>query len=126
MATNAKAAKPKVRSPPMMAKGDAAQTPLALQACVGLCMPATPVLLRIGGAHTSRRGAKQRGGGDHVHPRAQAVKNALPPPDMMVDLASRFVLNAPAEELRSFERMLFLIEQVRALTFPTTLSMVQP
>jgi mRNA-decapping enzyme subunit 2 len=54
------------------------------------------------------------------------VKNALPPPDMMVDLASRFVLNAPAEELRSFERMLFLIEQVRALTIPTTLSMVQP
>jgi hypothetical protein len=39
-------------------------------------------------------------------------KNGLPPADMMVDLATRFVLNAPAEELRSFERMLFLIEQV--------------
>jgi hypothetical protein len=31
------------------------------------------------------------------------------------DLCSRFVLNCPAEELQSFERILFLVEQVRVL-----------
>jgi hypothetical protein len=76
-------------------------------------MLAIHVLLWIGDTHTSLRGAKQTGEGImSCDPQAQAPKNALPPPDMMVDLASRFVLNAPAEELKSFERMLFLIEQV--------------
>lgn len=35
----------------------------------------------------------------------------LPGKDLMDDLCTRFVLNSPPEELESFERMLFLVEQ---------------
>lgn len=38
----------------------------------------------------------------------------LPTAELLQDLCSRFVLNCPAEELQSFERILFLVEQVRA------------
>ena len=37
----------------------------------------------------------------------------MPPPDVLQDLCSRFILNCPAEELQSFERLLFLVEQAR-------------
>ena len=37
----------------------------------------------------------------------------MPPPDLLQDLCSRFILNCPAEELQSFERLLFLVEQAR-------------
>ena len=36
-----------------------------------------------------------------------------PPADLLQDLCSRFILNCPAEELQSFERLLFLVEQAR-------------
>ena len=42
---------------------------------------------------------------------------ALPSADLLQDLCSRFVLNCPAEELQSFERILFLVEQARVLLF---------
>ncbi len=51
----------------------------------------------------AREQAKGAGGGG---PR-------LPPADMLQDLCSRFVLNCPEEELQSFERILFLVEQAR-------------
>lgn len=35
----------------------------------------------------------------------------LPSQDVLDDLSTRFILNCPKEELQSFERMLFLIEQ---------------
>lgn len=38
-------------------------------------------------------------------------RNALPPRELLDDLCSRFVLNCPKEDLQSFERILFLIEQ---------------
>ncbi|CAK9214317.1 unnamed protein product [Sphagnum troendelagicum] len=37
--------------------------------------------------------------------------STLPPQELLEDLCSRFVLNAPEEELRSFERILFYVEQ---------------
>lgn len=37
----------------------------------------------------------------------------MPPADLLQDLCSRFILNCPAEELQSFERILFLVEQAR-------------
>ncbi|KAJ7566777.1 hypothetical protein O6H91_02G118100 [Diphasiastrum complanatum] len=38
-------------------------------------------------------------------------RSILPPQELLDDLCSRFVLNAPEEELQSFERILFLVEQ---------------
>ncbi|PON50931.1 Dihydroneopterin triphosphate diphosphatase [Trema orientale] len=38
------------------------------------------------------------------------LKNGLPPPELLDDLCSRFVLNVPKEDLQSFERILFLVE----------------
>lgn len=35
----------------------------------------------------------------------------LPGEDLLEELAARFVLNCPEEELNSFERILFLVEQ---------------
>ena len=35
----------------------------------------------------------------------------LPGADLLEELAARFVLNCPEEELNSFERILFLVEQ---------------
>ena len=35
----------------------------------------------------------------------------LPSADLLEELAARFVLNCPEEELNSFERILFLVEQ---------------
>jgi mRNA-decapping enzyme subunit 2 len=43
----------------------------------------------------------------------------LPSADMLQDLCSRFVLNCPAEELQSFDRILFLVEQARAMVHTT-------
>ncbi|KAG4952313.1 hypothetical protein JHK85_046180 [Glycine max] len=37
-------------------------------------------------------------------------KNGLPPQELLDDLCSRFVLNVPKEDLQSFERILFLVE----------------
>ena len=39
--------------------------------------------------------------------------SALPSADLLQDVCSRFILNCPEEELQSFERILFLVEQVR-------------
>jgi len=39
-----------------------------------------------------------------------ALKNGLPPQELLDDLCSRFVLNVPKEDLQSFERILFLVE----------------
>lgn len=39
------------------------------------------------------------------------MKNLLPPQELLDDLCTRFVLNVPKEDLESFERMLFLLEQ---------------
>ncbi|XP_010264680.1 PREDICTED: mRNA-decapping enzyme subunit 2 [Nelumbo nucifera] len=39
------------------------------------------------------------------------MKNGLPPQELLDDLCSRFILNVPKEDLESFERILFLIEQ---------------
>lgn len=39
------------------------------------------------------------------------AKNLLPPQELLDDLCSRFVLNVPKEDLESFERILFLLEQ---------------
>ncbi|KAF8402749.1 hypothetical protein HHK36_010839 [Tetracentron sinense] len=39
------------------------------------------------------------------------MKNGLPPQELLDDLCSRFVLNVPKEDLESFERILFLVEQ---------------
>ncbi|GAQ86324.1 NUDIX hydrolase domain containing protein [Klebsormidium nitens] len=41
---------------------------------------------------------------------APQPKTLYPPPELLEDLCSRFVLNAPEEELKSFERIGFLIE----------------
>ncbi|CAA6655260.1 unnamed protein product [Spirodela intermedia] len=38
-------------------------------------------------------------------------RNVLPPQELLDDLCSRFVLNVPKEDLESFERILFLVEQ---------------
>ncbi|KAF4349358.1 mRNA-decapping enzyme subunit 2 [Cannabis sativa] len=38
------------------------------------------------------------------------LKNGLPPKELLDDLCSRFVLNVPQEDLQSFERILFLVE----------------
>lgn len=40
-----------------------------------------------------------------------AMRNLLPPQELLDDLCSRFVLNVPKEDLESFERILFLLEQ---------------
>ncbi|OVA10135.1 NUDIX hydrolase domain [Macleaya cordata] len=42
---------------------------------------------------------------------SSAPKNGLPPQELLDDLCSRFVLNVPKEDLQSFERILFLVEQ---------------
>ncbi|KAF5188086.1 mRNA-decapping enzyme subunit [Thalictrum thalictroides] len=39
------------------------------------------------------------------------MKVGLPPQELLDDLCSRFVLNVPKEDLESFERILFLVEQ---------------
>ncbi|XP_039129672.1 mRNA-decapping enzyme subunit 2 [Dioscorea cayenensis subsp. rotundata] len=39
------------------------------------------------------------------------MRNSLPPQELLDDLCSRFVLNVPKEDLESFERILFLLEQ---------------
>jgi mRNA-decapping enzyme subunit 2 len=39
------------------------------------------------------------------------VRSNDPPGELLEELAARFVLNCPAEELNSFERILFLVEQ---------------
>ncbi|KAK3232425.1 hypothetical protein Dsin_004306 [Dipteronia sinensis] len=39
-----------------------------------------------------------------------ALKNGLPPQELLDDLCSRFVLNVPKEDQQSFERILFLVE----------------
>ncbi|XP_058101756.1 mRNA-decapping enzyme subunit 2-like isoform X1 [Magnolia sinica] len=39
------------------------------------------------------------------------MRNILPPQELLDDLCSRFVLNVPQEDLQSFERILFLVEQ---------------
>ncbi|MQM06336.1 hypothetical protein Taro_039158 [Colocasia esculenta] len=39
------------------------------------------------------------------------MRNTLPPQELLDDLCSRFVLNVPKEDLESFERILFLVEQ---------------
>lgn len=39
------------------------------------------------------------------------IKHGLPPQELLDDLCSRFVLNVPREDLQSFERILFLVEQ---------------
>uniref|UniRef100_A0A1D1YJK7 mRNA decapping complex subunit 2 n=1 Tax=Anthurium amnicola TaxID=1678845 RepID=A0A1D1YJK7_9ARAE len=39
------------------------------------------------------------------------TRNAFPPQELLDDLCSRFVLNVPKEDLESFERILFLVEQ---------------
>lgn len=41
----------------------------------------------------------------------RGAKNQYPSQELLDDLCSRFVLNVPVEELQSFERILFLIEQ---------------
>ncbi|AQK81328.1 mRNA-decapping enzyme subunit 2 [Zea mays] len=38
-------------------------------------------------------------------------RGQLPPQELLDDLCSRFLLNVPKEELESFERILFLLEQ---------------
>ncbi|KAF5453436.1 hypothetical protein F2P56_028338 [Juglans regia] len=38
------------------------------------------------------------------------MKKGLPPKELLDDLCSRFVLNVPKEDLESFERILFLVE----------------
>ncbi|CAL4885878.1 unnamed protein product [Urochloa decumbens] len=38
-------------------------------------------------------------------------RGQLPPQELLDDLCSRFLLNVPKEELKSFERILFLLEQ---------------
>ncbi|KAK9126008.1 hypothetical protein Scep_014854 [Stephania cephalantha] len=40
-----------------------------------------------------------------------SMKNGLPSQELLDDLCSRFVLNVPKEDLESFERILFLVEQ---------------
>ena len=44
---------------------------------------------------------------------AAPAGSALPSADLLQDLCSRFILNCPEEELQSFERILFLVEQAR-------------
>ncbi|KAF5197517.1 mRNA-decapping enzyme subunit [Thalictrum thalictroides] len=39
------------------------------------------------------------------------MKSVYPPQELLDDLCSRFVLNVPSEDLESFERILFLVEQ---------------
>ncbi|KAJ6823475.1 mRNA-decapping enzyme subunit 2-like [Iris pallida] len=39
------------------------------------------------------------------------TRTILPPQELLDDLCSRFVLNVPKEDLESFERILFLVEQ---------------
>ncbi|KAF6166218.1 hypothetical protein GIB67_031002 [Kingdonia uniflora] len=39
------------------------------------------------------------------------MKHGYPPQELLDDLCSRFVLNGPPEDLKSFERLLFLVEQ---------------
>ncbi|XP_026403156.1 mRNA-decapping enzyme subunit 2-like isoform X2 [Papaver somniferum] len=48
--------------------------------------------------------------GLHRSPSA-SMKYYLPPQELLDDLCSRFVLNVPKEDLESFERILFLVEQ---------------
>ena len=61
----------------------------------------------------------RRARAERQHPHAQkaaghvAPGSASPPDDLLQDLCSRFILNCPAEELQSFERILFLVEQAR-------------
>ncbi|XP_042392299.1 mRNA-decapping enzyme subunit 2-like [Zingiber officinale] len=42
---------------------------------------------------------------------SSTMRNLLPPQELLDDLCSRFVLNVPKEDLESFERILFLLEQ---------------
>lgn len=42
---------------------------------------------------------------------SSSTKYLLPPQELLDDLCSRFVLNVPKEDLESFERILFLLEQ---------------
>ncbi|URD96000.1 Dcp2, box A domain [Musa troglodytarum] len=42
---------------------------------------------------------------------SSSMRNLSPPQELLDDLCSRFVLNVPKEDLESFERILFLLEQ---------------
>lgn len=42
---------------------------------------------------------------------SSSMRNLFPPQELLDDLCSRFVLNVPQEDLESFERILFLLEQ---------------
>nr|CAB3451417.1 unnamed protein product [Digitaria exilis] len=48
-------------------------------------------------------------GGGGLH--RSSSRGQLPPQELLDDLCSRFLLNVPKEELESFERILFLLEQ---------------
>ncbi|PKA53401.1 mRNA-decapping enzyme subunit 2 [Apostasia shenzhenica] len=51
--------------------------------------------------------------GTSINPSSSGApgRNHFPPQELLDDLCSRFVLNVPKEDLESFERMLFLLEQ---------------
>ncbi|XP_020579312.1 mRNA-decapping enzyme subunit 2 [Phalaenopsis equestris] len=50
--------------------------------------------------------------GNTIHRTSSApMKTILPPQELLDDLCSRFVLNVPQEDLESFERIFFLLEQ---------------
>eukprot|EP00238_Polyblepharides_amylifera_P007898 CAMPEP_0196576094 /NCGR_PEP_ID=MMETSP1081-20130531/5443_1 /TAXON_ID=36882 /ORGANISM="Pyramimonas amylifera, Strain CCMP720" /LENGTH=276 /DNA_ID=CAMNT_0041894605 /DNA_START=142 /DNA_END=969 /DNA_ORIENTATION=+ len=44
-------------------------------------------------------------------PSKNNIAKGLPPQELLEDLSIRFVINAPQEELQSFDRILFLVEQ---------------
>ncbi|XP_050210748.1 mRNA-decapping enzyme subunit 2 [Mercurialis annua] len=48
--------------------------------------------------------------GIHRSSSAPLKNGVLPPPELLDDLCSRFVLNVPKEDQQSFERILFLVE----------------
>eukprot|EP00897_Mesotaenium_endlicherianum_P009959 jgi/Mesen1/8992/ME000056S08401 len=63
---------------------------------------------------TANNGASSKSKGAAVKPLkpvSNVHKSNLPSQELLDDLCSRFVLNVPVEELQSFERILFLIEQ---------------
>ncbi|KAK3261596.1 hypothetical protein CYMTET_29497 [Cymbomonas tetramitiformis] len=68
-------------------------------------------------AETQRQRGTKGGNSKSVATRAKGPsqqvpqKNGVPSQELLDDLSIRFVVNAPAEDLQTFERMLFLIEQ---------------
>lgn len=74
-------------------------------------LPTPAVVKQVGGGKKGG-GAKLNGAAVPLRQKLKASNAAnLPSTDLLEELAARFVLNCPEEELNSFERILFLVEQ---------------